>query len=721
MMRAVCCAVVLVLASGAMHGAERPIAYPETRRVDRVDEYHGVKVADPYRWLEDDVRVSKEVEEWVERQNEVTFRYLETLPEREKIRKRLAELWDYPKYSPPVKEGGRYYYQKNDGLQNQAVLYRMDSLDGEAKVLIDPNTWSKDGTIALQGTDFSEDGRYVVFGRSEAGSDWTTWRVMEIESGRQLDDEIRWNKFTTPTWDHEGKGFFYTRYDEPQKGAEFQSLNFNSRVCYHRLGTAQSADALVYHRPENPDWFYDCKVTDDGRYLVITTAIGTDEKYRVTVKDLEKPGEKPIELVDHFRNEYTFVGNDGRVFFFKTDLQAPRRRLVAIDLDRSNPEAAREVIPQSEATLTDVSLVGNRFIATYLQDVQPRVKLYSLAGEAAGDVQLPGIGSVYGFEGEREDMETFYLFSSFNAPPTIYRYDIASGKSTPFRSPEVKFDPSQYEVKQVFYSSRDGTRVPMFLAYKKGIKLDGSNPTLLYGYGGFNISLPATFAVTWLSWMDMGGVYAQANLRGGGEYGDPWHRAGTRLQKQNVFDDFIAAAEWLIAERYTRSDRLAIIGRSNGGLLVGAAMTQRPDLFGACLPGVGVMDMLRFHKFTEGRLWIDDYGSSDDPEEFKALSAYSPYHNIKPDTCYPATMVLTADTDDRVIPGHSFKFAAALQRAQACDNPVLIRIDVRAGHGAGKPTAKRIEELADQWAFLVDNLKMELPEGYGSGGRGDSR
>ena len=533
--------------------------------------------------------------------------------------------------------------------------------------------------------------------------------MLDVETGRLLSDELKWTKFSSASWTKDGKGFYYSRYEEPRRGAEFQALNFNNKLFYHRLGDPQSADTLVYWQPGQPDWQYQGNVSEDGRYLVITVSRGTDERYRVVVKDLAVRDAAPIDLIDNFDHEYTLVGNDGPVLFFKTDLRAPRRRLVAIDLNHPKQQDWKEVIPEAAATLQQVSLVGNRFAACYLKDVVSQVKIFSMDGRLVNDVPLPGIGAVVGFQGKRKDTETFYTFSSLATPPTIYHYDMTRGTSRLFRRAEVKFNPDDYAVEQVFYSSKDGTRVPMFIAHRKGIKLDGSNPTLLYGYGGFNISLPPVFSIGRVAWMEMGGVYVQANLRGGSEYGEAWHKAGTKLQKQNVFDDFIAAAQWLIEHRYTRPDKLAIQGGSNGGLLVGAAMTQRPDLFGACLPLVGVMDMLRFHKFTEGRQWVDDYGSSDDPREFKALRAYSPYHNIRPGVRYPATLILTADTDDRVVPGHSFKFAAALQRAQAGSAPVLIRISTRSGHGGGKPTAKRIEEVVDQWAFLAENLGIELP------------
>jgi len=699
--------VVLLPAVGVGQGPS--VEYPASRRADHVDVYHGTKVPDPYRWLEQDIRTSPEVAGWVAAQNKVTFAYLESIPERPRIRRRLTELWDYPQYSSPFQAGGRYFYFKNDGLQNQSVLYVLDRLDGEPRALVDPNRWSKDGTIALGGLKPSDDGRHLAYCRAEAGSDWSTWYVLDVDSGKLLPDELKWTKFTDASWTPDGKGFFYSRYEEPKQGAQFQALNFNNKVYYHRLGAPQPADALVYYRPEHPDWRYDAAVTEDGRWLVLTIGLGTDDKYRIAVRDLADPYAMPVDLIDNFRNEYTLVGNDGRMLYFKTDVGAPRRRLVGIDLARPGREHWKEIIPQAEETLVRVSFVANQLIASYLKDVRPLVKIYATDGRLVRQVELPGIGTAGRFGGKRTDTETFYSFSSLATPPAIYRYDMLTGTSRLFRRAEVKLDPGQYEVRQVFYSSKDGTRVPMFLAHKKGVQLDGSNPTLLYGYGGFNISILPAFSVGRLAWMEMGGVYAQANLRGGGEYGEPWHEAGTKLKKQNVFDDFLAAAEWLVANRYTRPDRLAIQGGSNGGLLVGAVMTQRPELFGACLPAVGVMDMLRFHKFTEGRLWVDDYGSSDDPAQFKAILKYSPYHNLKPGTCYPPTLVTTADTDDRVVPGHSFKFAAALQHAQACAKPVLIRIETRAGHGGGKPTTKRIEETADQFAFLVKSLKMKLP------------
>ena len=704
---ALVCTLLPMAPVGAAENAR--IDYPQTRRIEHVDVYHGTEVADPYRWLEDDVRKSEQAAQWVAAENKVTFRYLESIPQRERIRERLTELWNYARYSSPVKKGGRYYYLKNDGLQNQAVLYTMESLRGKARVLIDPNKWSKDGTIALAGTAPSDDGKHIAYRVAEAGSDWATWRVMEIASGRVLDDELKWVKFGGASWTKDGKGFFYSRYPEPEEGAEFSQLNFNQRLYFHRVGTPQSEDVLVYRRVDHPDWSFWAEVTEDGRYLVITVGKGTDDKYRIMYKDLGEPYGMPLDLIDNFDNEYGFVGNDGPVFYFQTDLDAPRKRLISVDLRRPQRENWQQIVPQAEETLSGVGFVGNLLVASYLKDVKPQVKVFTTAGEFVREVEFPAIGSVSGFGGRRTDTETFYSFSGYASPPSIYRYDTITGQSRLIRRAEVKFNAEDYQVEQVFYHSKDGTRVPMFIAHKKGIKLDGSNPTLLYGYGGFAISLRPGFSISRLAWMEMGGVWATANLRGGGEYGEKWHRAGTLANKQNVFDDFIAAAEWLIENKYTRRDKLAIQGGSNGGLLVGAVMTQRPDLFGACLPAVGVMDMLRFHKFTAGRFWVDDYGSSDDPQQFKTLLAYSPYHNIKHGTAYPATLITTADTDDRVVPGHSFKFAAELQRAQAGEAPVLIRIETRAGHGAGKPTTKRIEEVADQWAFLVKTLGMKLP------------
>ena len=698
------CLVIAGLFIMPQLGSANELTYPATRRGGQVDDFHGTEVADPYRWLEDDVRQSDEVAKWVEAQNEVTFAYLKAIPEREKIEQRITELWNFEKYGSPTKHGGRYFFLKNDGLQNQYVLYQQDTLDSEPSVLIDPNKWSADGTVALSGMSFSDSGKYLAYGIADAGSDWKNWRVMEIATGKVLADEINWIKFGSVSWTNDDEGFFYSRFPEPGEGETFQALNYNQTVYYHRLRTPQKDDVVVYRRPDFPDWMFGTDVTEDGHYLVISVFKGTDDKNRVLYRDLRQRYASATEIIDHFDDEYTFIGSDDDTFYFLTDLDAPKRRLIAIDLAHPEPEAWREIIPTGENVLRNVDYVGGRFFAQYLEDAKTQVRIFDREGNFVREVEFPGIGSGDGFSGRQDDMETFYSFSSFATPPSTYRYDVTTGESQLLRRADVEFDPADYEVKQVFFKSKDGTRIPMFIAHRKGLVLDGSNPTLMYGYGGFNIPLTPRFSISRLAWMEMGGVFAMPNLRGGGEYGEDWHQAGTKLDKQNVFDDFIAAAEWLVENDYTEPGRLAIQGGSNGGLLVGACMTQRPDLFGACLPAVGVMDMLRFHKFTSGRYWVDDYGSAEDPEEFKALLAYSPYHNLKPGTKYPATMVTTADTDDRVVPGHSFKFAAALQHAHEGETPVLIRIETRAGHGAGKPTSKLIEEIADQWAFLIKNL-----------------
>jgi prolyl oligopeptidase len=693
---------------------ETKLKYPETKKVDVVEDYHGTKVVDPYRWLEDDVRKSKAVEEWVEAENKVTGAFLAGIPQREAIKQRITDLWNYEKFSAPMKIGGLYFFFKNNGLQNQSVLYTQDSLDGEPRLLMDPNTWSKDGTVALSGFAPSDEGRYIAYGVAEAGSDWNVWHVLDVASGKPLGDELRWIKFSSASWTPDGKGFFYSRFPEPKKDEAFQSLNIDMKLYYHRLGTPQAEDVLVYQRPDQPKWGINASVSEDGRYLIISVSDGTtSRKASIVYKDLLEPYGLPLPLVDNHENKFTFLGNDGPVFYFLTDFAAPRYQIIAIDSRKPNKKDWKTIVPEAKETLESCDLVGNVFICSYLRDARTQVKVHGMDGAFIRDVQLPGIGTAAGFNGKRTDTETFYTFSSFATPTSIYGYNVLTGESKLIRQAKVKFDPSQYEVKQEFYTSKDGTRVPMFIAHKKGIALDGNNPTLLYGYGGFNISLTPAFSVSRLQWMEMGGVFAVANLRGGGEYGDAWHRAGTKVHKQNVFDDFIAAAEYLIEHKYTSSSKLAIQGGSNGGLLVGACMTQRPDLYGACLPAVGVMDMLRFQKFTAGRYWVDDYGSSDNPEEFKALYAFSPYHVLLKNgpRKYPATMITTADTDDRVVPGHSFKFAAALQAMQEGPAPVLIRIETKAGHGAGKPTTKVIEEVADQWAFLVKTLHFDATIG----------
>ncbi len=702
--------VILVLAVPGTTWAGGKLRYPETRTVEHVDEYHGVTVADPYRWLEQDVREADEVADWVRAQNKVTHRYLAGIRERGTIRDRLEELWNFERISAPKRVGDRYYYFRNTGLQNQDVLMVADSLDGEPRVVLDPNEWSEDGTVALSGHSYSWDGRYLAYARSVAGSDWREWAVLDLVTGEPLPDVLHWAKWTYPAWTADNRGFFYSRFPEVKEGAEFQAPNMDQKVFYHRVGTDQALDVLVYDRPDHPEWGFLGEVTEDGRYLVIHIYQGTDDRYRIVYRDLLEPYAAPVELIDTFDNQFSFLANDGPLFYFETDLDAPRGRIIAIDIRHPGRERWREVIPQAEWALRGARVTGNMLVTTYLRDAVSYVRMYDMAGSWVRDVEFPGIGTVSGFGGLRTATETFYSFASFATPPSIYRYDMLTGESELWRRAPVDVDPEDYEVKQVFFESKDGTRVPMFVVHRRGIELDGSNPTLLYGYGGFSISLTPRFSVTRLAWVQLGGVYVVANLRGGAEYGEEWHQGGTKLNKQNVFDDFVAAAEALIDLGYTRPDRLAMLGGSNGGLLVGACMTQRPDLFAAAIPAVGVMDMLRFHQFTAGRYWVDDYGSADDPEEFEALHAYSPYHNLTPGTAYPATMVTTADTDDRVVPGHSFKFTAALQAAHTGDAPVLIRIETKAGHGAGLPTDKLIDEYADMWAFLVENLEMEIRE-----------
>ncbi len=677
------------------------------------DVLHGKTVADPYRWLEDDVRENPDVAAWVADQNTITDAYLETIGERAPIAARLRALWDYERYGLPVKKGGRYFFEFNNGLQNQNSLYVQESLVAEPRLLVDPNSWSGDGTVALSGWYPSPNGKCLAFQLQDGGSDWRTVKVLDVHNGEIRSDALEWLKFTELSWTADSAGFFYSRYPAPDNEDKFQSLNTHHTLYYHELGTEQSTDRKVYERPDFPEWGYSGQVTDDGRFLVITIWLGTDSRFQIALLDLQAADCKPRMLIEGFNSDFTLVGSSEQTLYFRTTNEAPRGRLIAIDVDRPAEEDWREIIAESDNVLTEVALIGGRFVAQYMQDAWSLVQICEKNGTLVCDVELTGIGSVSGFSGSARDPETFYSYSSFDTPPTINRFDVRTGTTEVFKQPEVDFDSNNYTVEQQFFESADGTRVPMFLAHRKDLIRDGSNPTVLYGYGGFNISLMPDFSVARLAWMELGGIWAVANLRGGGEYGEEWHEAGTRLQKQNVFDDFIAAAEYLEAENYTSPKKLAIYGGSNGGLLVGAATNQRPDLFAAAMPAVGVMDMLRFHHFTAGRFWVDDYGSPDNPEEFAALLAYSPYHNIKAGAHYPAVLVTTADTDDRVVPGHSFKYAAAMQAAQASDKPVLIRIETRAGHGAGTPTEKIIEAYADRWGFLVRNLDMRLPEGYG--------
>ena len=699
--------------SAAMTDPKHTFTYPQPHQAHQVDDYHGTQVADPYRWLEDPD--SDQTKAWVEAENKVTFGLLEQIPARDRLKQRLTQLWNYEKYGIPFKQGDsqrdgsteRYFYFKNDGLQNQSVLYTLKALEDEPVVLLDPNTLSEDGTVALSGLSVSEDGNYLAYGLSTSGSDWQEWKVREVESGKDTDDRVQWVKFSGASWTHDGKGFFYSRYDEPSEKSKLEDVNYFQKLYYHRLGTPQSDDALIYERPDQKDWGFGGSVSEDGQFLIISVWLGTDPRNLVFYKDLSVANAPIVELINTFEASYSFIDNEGDRFWFSTDLEAPRSRVIAIDTKQPDRDHWQEVIPQAAETLEGVGILNNQFVASYLKDAHSQVKLFDLNGTPIREVEFPGLGSAGGFGGKRHDTETFYSFTSFTTPATIYRYDLVKNESRVFRQPNVDFNPNDYETKQVFYPSKDGTQIPMFIVHKKGLVLDGTNPTFLYGYGGFGISLTPSFSVSTLVWLEMGGILAEPSLRGGGEYGEDWHQAGTKLKKQTVFDDFIAAAEWLIDHKYTSPQKLAIAGGSNGGLLVGACMTQRPDLFGAALPAVGVMDMLRFHKFTIGWAWISEYGTPENADEFKALYAYSPLHNLKSGTAYPATLITTADHDDRVVPAHSFKFAAALQAAHKGDAPVMIRIETKAGHGAGKPTAKIIEESADKWAFLVKVLAIE--------------
>jgi prolyl oligopeptidase len=675
--------------------------YPISRKSNVVDELHGVKVPDPYRWLED--LDSEETRKWIEEQNKVTFEFLEKIPEREKIRERLTQLWDYEKFGVPHREGNRYFFSKNDGLQNQSVLYTAESLNDPPRVLLDPNQLSSDGTIALVAYSITDDGNLMAYGLSASGSDWMEWKVRDVASGKDLSDVVKWIKFSSAAWMKDGSGFFYSRYPEPANAEAMDETLYFQKLYFHRLGDAQADDQLIYERPDQPQWHFYPSVTEDGHYLIVTVSRGTDPRYAIYYRDLQVPDSKLTELMGDFDAEYSFIGNDDHRFWFKTNLDAPRGRVIQIDAKNSDRKLWKEIIPQTADTMESATLLNGQIVATYLKDAHAAVKIFDLNGAFTYELQLPGTGTVGGFSGKQTDTESYFAFTSFATPTQIYRYDLVNRKSSLLWAPKLNFNPDEYETTQVFYKSKDGTQVPMFINHKKGIERNGLNKTYLYGYGGFNISLTPAFSLSALVWMELGGIYAVANLRGGGEYGEEWHRGGTVLNKQNVFDDFIAAAEWLIQNGYTRSESLAIGGGSNGGLLAAASMIQRPELFRAVMPSVGVLDMLRFHKFTIGWAWIDDYGTPDNSEHFKAIYKYSPLHNLKP-AKYPAVLLSTADHDDRVVPLHSFKFAAALQEVQRGDAPVLIRIDVKAGHGVGKPTSKLIDEITDKWSFLISTL-----------------
>ena len=682
------------------------LVYPETLREQLVEQQFGTDVADPYRWLENDVRTDPRVADWVAAENAVTDAYLATLPGRDRFKARITELFDFERFGVPVKKGGRYFYAHNTGLQNQATLFVRERLDGEGRVLIDPNGWSDDGATALAEWVPSEDGAKLLYAVQDGGADWRTVKVLDVATGDLLADEVHWVKFSNFAWAKNGAGFFYSRFPEPAAGAAFQQLNHNHAVYFHRLGDDQAADRLVFSTPDRPRLNSVAEITDDGNWLLVSSSEGTDDRFELTLIDLTTPRMTKRVIVRGMDNHWALAGNQGATFYFVTDQNAPRRRIVTMDV-ASMTRQLKEIVPQDDAVLEGAAIIGGVLIAQYMRDVKNEVRRYSLDGKRLGDLALPGIGSVGGLGGTHDDPEAFYAFTSFATPTTIYRADVTTGESTVWAAPDVGFDPDKFVVEQVFVTSKDGTRVPMFVVGHRDLPAEPA-PTLLYGYGGFNIPVPPSFAASRIAWMEAGGVFAVAGIRGGGEYGKEWHDGGRLANKQNSFDDFIAAAEHLIAQGITAPDKLAIQGGSNGGLLIGAVVNQRPDLFAAAIPIVGVMDMLRFDKFTAGRYWVDDYGSPADEAAFRTLLAYSPYHNITPGAAYPAVLVVTADTDDRVVPGHSFKYIAALQHAQAGEKPHLIRIETRAGHGSGKPTDKAIAEAADMWAFAGQWTGMQL-------------
>ncbi len=695
------------VAAPAAAAPKASIVYPTTDRQDLVENQFGVPVQDPYRWLERDVREAPKVAAWVAQQNALTDSYLATLPARAAFQQRMRELFNHERFGIPQKEGRRYFYSRNTGLQNQNVLYVRDGLNGTPRMLIDPNGWSEDGATALGEWEPSEDGKHVLYSIQEGGTDWRVVRVLDVDTGKVLPDEVRWVKFSALEWAKDGSGFYYSRFPEPKKGEQFQSLNENHAVYFHKLGTPQSQDRLIYSDPARPKLSNVAQVSDDGRYLIVTSSEGTDERYDVTLIDLNAAKAAPRRFITGLRNQWDYVGNVGSTFYWSTNSEAPRLRIVATDISRPSLQV-KQLVAEDEATLGGASIVGNQLIASYLVDAKTEVRTFDLDGKPLGKVTLPGIGTAGGFSGDATDSETFFSFASFNMPTTIYRYDSRTGGVTPWAQPRVAFSPQDFTVSQRFYRSKDGTRIPMFLIHRKDLDMSKRHPTLLYAYGGFNIPVTPSFSASNLGWIEQGGVYAVANLRGGGEYGKAWHDAGRLANKQNVFDDFVGAAEYLIAEGITSKEKLAIYGRSNGGLLIGAVVNQRPDLFAAALPAVGVMDMLRFNRWTAGRYWVDDYGYPDREPDFRTLLGYSPYHNIRSGSNYPAVLVTTADTDDRVVPGHSFKYIAALQAANTGPEPKLIRIETRAGHGSGKPTEKIIEEYADMWAFIAQHTGMEV-------------
>jgi prolyl oligopeptidase len=679
--------------------------YPVAQPGSQVDEYHGIKIDDPYRWMEDIDSLATRT--WVEAEAKLTNDYLIAIPGRDKIVERLKQIWNFERWSAPEKHGSRWFYTHNDGLQNQAVLFTAADPRQPASALLDPNSLSKDGTVALKGAGYSDDGRLMAYGLSDAGSDWEVWRVREVQSGKDLPDEIHWAKFTAASWRKDGSGFYYSGYNASDAGQSLKAQNQYHTVFFHQLGTPQSKDLAVYTRSDEPDWYVGAQVTDDGHYLVVTANHGADVRNTLLVADVTAPDSSVKPVIADPRANYTFIGNIGTTLYVQTDDDAPRYRLIAIDLSKPDRSHWKTIVPETKDTLDSATLVGHQLIAQYLHDAHSVVRRYAPGGKSLGDVTLPGLGTVSGFAGRVEDTDTYYAYTDYTTPASIYRLDLKTGQTNLWRAPVLSgFKPAGYETKQVFYTSKDGSRVPMFVTAHKGLSPDANNPTILYGYGGFSDSLHPTFSPAVAAWLELGGVYAVANLRGGGEYGRAWHEAGMKTHKQNVFDDFIAAAQYLIVNRWTSRERLAIQGASNGGLLIGAVEEQRPELFAAAVAQVGVMDMLRFREFTVGKAWESDYGSVDNEDEFNALRAYSPVHNVRPNVAYPATLILTGDHDDRVFPAHSFKFAAAMQNADPQGKPILIRIDLRAGHGAGKPVSKRVEETADIYSFILGAMGL---------------
>ena len=701
-----------LLALGIRGSSSAPLPsliYPAAVRDSQIDDYHGIEVPDPYRWLED--IDSQGTRGWVSAEEQLSRRFLDSIPGRTDLGERLRRVWNFERWSPPVRYGSTWLFTHNDGLQNQSVVYVTADPAGAARVLIDPNALSPDGTVALRQLAMSFDGRLLAYALSDAGSDWQTWHVRDVASGRDLPDTLRWSKFGDASWRKDGTGFYYPAYDAPRPGQGLKSANQYQKIYFHRLGTAQASDPLIYTRKDSPDWILGAKVTDDGRYLVIEASLGTDPRNTVMLEDLTRRDGRLEPIIAAPTATFDVIGNAGTTLLVRTDDGAPRYRIIAIDLTRSDPRHWRTVVPQGAGTLRSATLVGGELIVHRLQDAHSAVQRYSLAGRLLGDIALPALGTAQGFEGHESDTQLYYSYSSFSTPPAVYRVDLSDGKVALWRSPALKdYDPENYRTRQVFCRSKDGTRIPMFITSRKDARPSGANPTILYGYGGFNAPLTPSFSALAAAWVQMGGVYAVANLRGGGEYGRAWHEAGTKTHKQNVFDDFIAAAQYLSASHWTNPRRLAIYGRSNGGLLIGAVEEQRPDIAAAAIAQVGVMDMLRFREFTVGRAWESDYGSVDNPQEFRALYAYSPYHNVHAGVDYPATLIMTGDHDDRVFPAHSFKFAAAMQHADPHGNPILLRVETRAGHGQGLPTAKLIDQVVDIYSFVLRAFGVSEPQ-----------